>query len=79
MALGPGKYDDVCTRAMLETDAIASVLIVIEGNRGTGFSVNFRVPDPDDAPALLAEIASAIRSMTNQMEADAAKLSGNDA
>lgn len=39
MAQGPGKYDDECTAARLMTNAQAVMLLVLNGDRGTGFSV----------------------------------------
>jgi hypothetical protein len=39
MALGPGKYDDICTRAREEAQALACVVMVLGGKHGSGFSV----------------------------------------
>jgi len=39
MALGPGKYDDECTKAREATMADGCILIVINGSLGSGFSV----------------------------------------
>jgi hypothetical protein len=36
---GPGKYDDACTAVRVATEASAVVLLVIDGNQGSGFSV----------------------------------------
>jgi hypothetical protein len=36
---GPGKYDEIATVARESTDAMALVLIVFNGNKGSGFSV----------------------------------------
>lgn len=36
----PGKYDDVTERALEETGAECVALIVINGKKGTGFSVS---------------------------------------
>jgi hypothetical protein len=38
MALGPGKYDDECTKAREATMADGCILIVINGSLGSGFS-----------------------------------------
>jgi hypothetical protein len=37
--MGPGKYDGVCSLAREATEGKAVVLIVLDGNRGSGFSV----------------------------------------
>lgn len=39
MARGPGKYDDVCSYVREQAKAETVVLIVLKGNRGSGFSV----------------------------------------
>ena len=41
---GPGKYGAECEAMLRDTGAVACILIVIEGDRGTGF-------DLDDVPA----------------------------
>jgi hypothetical protein len=39
MAMGPGKYDVLCTSARESAQAEAVVLIVLAGTHGNGFSV----------------------------------------
>ncbi len=39
MAEGPGKYDDLCTYVQKESKAQAAVVVVLNGVRGSGFSV----------------------------------------
>lgn len=39
MPAGPGKYDDACTQARQATGGEAVVLIVLDGEQGSGFSV----------------------------------------
>jgi hypothetical protein len=42
MALGPGKYDDLCSYVRAQAgiaDSGGVAVIVINGNRGSGFSV----------------------------------------
>lgn len=36
---GAGKYDDLCTQAREQADADACILILKNGNKGTGFSM----------------------------------------
>ena len=38
MASGPGKYDDLCSYVREQAEAEAAFVIVIRGNRGSGFS-----------------------------------------
>lgn len=35
----PGKYDDLCTMVREATQAEGVVLMIVRGNRGSGFSV----------------------------------------
>lgn len=39
MALGPGKYDELCTQAREGAQAEGAVVVIFNGTRGTGFSV----------------------------------------
>lgn len=57
---GPGKYDPVCTVARTATEAAGVVLIVIDGNNGSGFSVQAVAPVIAELPALLREVAKGI-------------------
>jgi hypothetical protein len=64
MAIGPGKYDEECTRARVATGAVGVVLIVIEGKRGSGFSV--QVHDVADLqPGVLANM---LRTVADELE-----------
>jgi hypothetical protein len=38
MASGPGKYDDLCSYVLEQAEADAAIVIVIRGNKGSGFS-----------------------------------------
>ena len=38
MALGPGKYDDLCTEVREKAEAEGVILIVFNGNKGQGLS-----------------------------------------
>jgi citrate lyase alpha subunit len=39
MALGPGKYDKLCTHVREQAKADAAIVIVLNGNLGDGFSM----------------------------------------
>jgi hypothetical protein len=62
MANGPGKYDDLCTLVREQAQAGVVVLIVVHGNKGSGFSV--QATDPGFA----AELPSMLRMMANEIE-----------
>ncbi len=61
MALGPGKYDDLCTLVRQTTGAEGVVVIVINGKRGNGFSAQA-------TPAVLLKLPAIIRDVVNQIE-----------
>jgi hypothetical protein len=63
MAVGPGKYDDLCTLVREKTEADGVVVLVFDGNKGNGFSVQGPV-------SLTATLARVLRSMADQIEAD---------
>lgn len=62
MAVGPGKYDDVCTQARASADAQGTVLIVINGRLGHGFSVQADYTTILRLPDLLEELARQLRA-----------------
>ncbi len=58
---GPGKYDEIATLAIQLTGARAVLLIVVDGDRGQGFSV--KATDPrfkQQVPGLLRTMADTI-------------------
>lgn len=61
--IGPGKYDLECTAVRLGTTAKGAIVIVIDGDRGSGFSVQ----GPREIQEKLPEV---LRFMADQIEAD---------
>lgn len=67
MSGGPGKYDDLCTAARDGAKAKGAILLVVEGDRGSGFSVQ--------APLrIIVSLPNILRTMADQIEADNKKL-----
>lgn len=63
MPIGPGTYDDICTKVRNETEAQVVIVAVIGGNKGTGFSVQSHGRDVTaDLPRILETIAAEIRA-----------------
>lgn len=62
MALGPGKYDDLCTYVRRQAKADGAVLIVLNGNRGHGFAVQADLMSTLMLPDLLETLARDIRA-----------------
>ena len=61
---GPGKYDAACTQARTMTQAETTLLVVINGKAGSGFSVQSK--DPHFGETLV----SLLRAVADQIERD---------
>lgn len=57
MALGPGKYDKLCTYVRRKANARTAIVIVIGGHKGGGFSVQGSLDDTIRVSAILREMA----------------------
>lgn len=62
----PGKYDDLCTLARTAAEADGVILIIMNGNKGGGFSV--QAP-----PELLSLIPAMLIYTAEQIQADLVK------
>lgn len=60
MMYGPGKYDDLCTAAREGAKAQGAILIIIEGERGDGFSAQVHPDAAARLPDMLRRIADEI-------------------
>ncbi len=61
---GPGKYDDLCSYVMDQTQANLAVVLVYGGNRGEGFSVQTTdLHILKTLPDMLETMAQQIREM----------------
>jgi hypothetical protein len=61
MAIGPGKYDSICTAVREETKAEAVILIVIHGLNGSGFTCQANREVTALLPSMLEDMAKQIR------------------
>jgi hypothetical protein len=66
MALGPGKYDDLCSYVrrqvgITDDSGGGAIVIVLGGNRGNGFACQADITTTLALPDLLEEIARQIR------------------
>jgi hypothetical protein len=61
MPWGPGKYDDVATDVRTKTQAEGVIVLVINGNRGGGFSAQL-------TPAMTFAMPQILRDMADQIE-----------
>ena len=59
--IGPGKYDDVCTRAREQAEALGAIVIIFEGKHGNGFSCQL-------PPSAILVIPDILRQVAKQIE-----------
>lgn len=64
--IGPGKYDYECTFVREHTQAEGAVVLVLNGERGTGFSVQAPAHVHFALPDLLEDLARRIRQSMKQ-------------
>lgn len=43
--MSPGKYGSLCEKLQAETQAMASAVLVVNGNAGSGFSVCYDIDE----------------------------------
>jgi hypothetical protein len=65
MAIGPGKYDDLCETAREQAGALGAILIIFDGKKGSGFSVQAPWALIDQMPEILRNLASKIEEDKN--------------
>lgn len=69
MSHGPGIYDSLCTETRMKTNAAGVVLIVMEGDKGSGFSVQVPPDKLFGLPEVLEYMARQIRADLEQYKA----------
>lgn len=63
--IGPGKYDNICTIVREKTDALTAIVIILDGNKGSGFSIQTHrigVVNVDALADMLENIARQLRT-----------------
>lgn len=64
MAVGPGKYDDLCTYVREQAEAELAIVVIGGGNRGEGFCVQSANAD------VTAALPKMLRCMADSIEKD---------
>jgi hypothetical protein len=64
--IGPGKYDDLATEARERAKATGVILIVIQGEHGSGFSCQANLQVTLELPKMLREMADEIEKDLSQ-------------
>jgi hypothetical protein len=60
MAIGPGKYDDLCTEVREKSKAKGAIVIIFDGEKGGGFSCQVPLSIQMIIPKLLRDVADNI-------------------
>lgn len=63
MPVGPGRYDDLCTHVRKEAQAELAIVIIGQGNKGSGFSIQ------TDDPFVVLKLPQMLRAVADQIEA----------
>lgn len=58
--MGPGKYDDLCTQVRTQAKARGAMVIILEGDKGSGFSVQLDATLMVGFPEVLRKVADEI-------------------
>ena len=61
MSWGPGKYDDLCSLVRDKSGASSVLLVILDGNKGNGFSCQTDLAGTLALPDLLEMVAKQIR------------------
>ena len=77
MAVGPGKYDDICTEVRERAEASGALVLVFGGNKGDGVSIQGAIMLQHAMPALLRALAESMEGTFAEVQ-EAANKSGRD-
>lgn len=59
---GAGVYDDLCSGAREQSQAVGAMLIIFDGNRGNGFSCQLPIELLMTVPGILRRVADEIEA-----------------
>ena len=62
MTMGPGRYDELCTYVREKAKAEGAIVIVVNGDKGSGFSCQADLASTLMLPDLLEMMARQIRA-----------------
>lgn len=68
--IGPGKYDDACTAARVVADAEVAIVLILNGNKGSGFSVQGDI----NTTLTVETVAGLLETVAAEMRRDAERL-----
>ncbi len=64
MPVGPGKYDDICTKIREQVNADGVILIIANGDRGNGISIQC------SSASLILSLANMLEEAAKQIKVD---------
>jgi hypothetical protein len=71
--MGRGKYDAMCTYVRVNAEAKAAIVVILGGNRGSGFSVQSTDAEfPADGKSLAEWLPKMLRHIADTIERDLA-------
>ena len=73
--IGPGKYAAACTAAREMTGAKVAIVIILGGDKGSGFSVQGEV----NTTITVEHVADLLESVAAELRRDAERLKQSDA
>lgn len=62
MPMGPGIYDELCSQVREESEAVAAIVIIIDGKNGNGFSVQ------SSDPMILIKLPELLQAVTDEIK-----------
>lgn len=83
MSVGPGKYDDLCAMVRESAGAEGTIVVIFNGIRGHGFSIQASREVCIAIPELLRNVANdiekdmKIREESNGTQGDSARITEN--
>lgn len=72
MALGPGRYDDLCTLVRERAEAEGALLVILDGQRGHGFSCQASWEATLALPDILEDVIAKLREAPPEPPTEAA-------
>lgn len=68
--IGPGKYDDACTAARVVANAEVAIVMILNGDKGSGFSIQGEL----GTRLTLEQVAGFLETIAAEMRRDAKQL-----
>ena len=67
MSLGPGKYDALCKEVLVRTKAAGVLMVILDGELGSGCPCKMDQTALERMPALLRRVADSMEGDVNRV------------